>query len=63
MPSSILCNALGSAFVPDNPHFPGHYPTSSGARTGLFVAEWSKLFVAVPHRGVQRAEVLVYQMK
>jgi hypothetical protein len=40
-----------------------HYPTAPGARTGLFVPEWSKLFVAVPHRGQQRAEVLVYQTK
>jgi DNA-binding beta-propeller fold protein YncE len=40
-----------------------HYPTAAGARTGLFVPEWSKLFVAVPHRGEQRAEVLVYQTK
>jgi DNA-binding beta-propeller fold protein YncE len=41
----------------------GHYPTAAGARTGLFVPEWSKLFVAVPHRGEQRAEVLVFETK
>jgi DNA-binding beta-propeller fold protein YncE len=40
-----------------------HIPTASGARTGLFVADWSKLFVAVPHRGEQRAEVLVFETK
>jgi len=40
-----------------------HIATAAGARTGLFVPEWSKLFVAVPHRGEQRAEVLVYQTK
>jgi hypothetical protein len=40
-----------------------HYPTAPGARTGLFVPEWSRLFVAVPHRGEQRAEILVYQTK
>jgi DNA-binding beta-propeller fold protein YncE len=39
------------------------YATAAGARTGLFVPEWSKLFVAVPARGPQRAEVLVYQTK
>jgi DNA-binding beta-propeller fold protein YncE len=39
----------------------GHYTTAPGARTGLFVPEWLKLFVAVPHRGEQRAEILVYQ--
>ncbi len=35
-------------------------PTSGGARTGLFVPELGKLFVAVPHRGSQRAEIRVY---
>lgn len=39
------------------------YPTAPGARTGLFVQEWGKLFVAVPHRGRQHAEVLVFEMK
>jgi hypothetical protein len=34
--------------------------TSSGARTGLFVPELGKLFLAVPHRGAQRAEIRVY---
>ncbi len=40
-----------------------HIATAPGARTGLFVPQWSKLFVAVPHRGEQRAEVLVYVVK
>jgi len=40
-----------------------HIPTASGARTGLFVPDWGKLFVAVPHRGEQRAEVLVFEVK
>ena len=35
-------------------------PTSGGARTGLFVPELGQLFVAVPHRGSQRAEIRVY---
>ncbi len=35
-------------------------PTSGGARTGLFVPELGKLFLAVPHRGAQRAEIRVY---
>jgi DNA-binding beta-propeller fold protein YncE len=34
--------------------------TASGARTSLFVADLKRLFVAVPHRGGQRAEVQVY---
>ena len=37
--------------------------TAPGARTGLFVPEWEELFVAVPHRGEQRAEILVYGTK
>jgi DNA-binding beta-propeller fold protein YncE len=41
----------------------GHYATVPGARTGLFVPEWGKLFVAAPHRGEHRAEVLVYDVK
>ena len=38
-----------------------HFATAPGARTGLLVPEWGKLFVAVPHRGEQRAEILVYE--
>ncbi len=37
-----------------------HIATAPGARTGLFVPEWRKLFVAVPRHGNQSAEVLVY---
>lgn len=40
-----------------------HLATAAGARTGLFVPDWGKLFVAVPHRGEQRAEVLVFEAK
>jgi hypothetical protein len=40
-----------------------HYPTVPGARTGLFVPDWGKLFVAVPRRGEQRAEVLVFEAR
>ena len=36
--------------------------TAPGARTGLFVPELSKLFLAVPHRGAQAAEVRVYEV-
>jgi hypothetical protein len=39
------------------------YPTPSGTRTGLFVADWGKLFAAVPHRGQQGSEILVYEAK
>lgn len=38
-----------------------HIATAPGARTGLFVPDWGKLFIAVPHRGKQRSEVLLYE--
>jgi hypothetical protein len=47
---------------------PNHYEhvgrtsTASGARTGLFVPAFDRLFVAAPHRGSQAAKVLVYQI-
>jgi hypothetical protein len=37
--------------------------TAEGARTGLFVTERDTLFVAVPHRGSQRAEIRAYQIE
>jgi hypothetical protein len=37
--------------------------TASGARTGLFVPTWNKLFVAVPRQTVQRSQVLVFETK
>jgi hypothetical protein len=40
-----------------------HLATAPGARTGLFVPDWGNLFVAVPHRGEQRMEILVYEAK
>jgi len=35
-------------------------PTAPGARTALFVPELDRLFLAVPHRGAQRAEVRIF---
>jgi DNA-binding beta-propeller fold protein YncE len=37
-----------------------HIATAAGARTSLFVAEQNRLFLAVPHRGTQKAEIRVY---
>jgi len=37
--------------------------TADGARSGLFVPERDALFVAVPHRGSQRAEIRRYQIE
>ena len=39
----------------------GKIETSPGARTSLFVPELRRLFVAVPHRGKQGAEVRVFE--
>jgi YVTN family beta-propeller protein len=36
-------------------------PTAAGARTALFVPSLSRLYLAVPHRGTQVAEVRVYE--
>jgi YVTN family beta-propeller protein len=36
--------------------------TSPGARTGLFVPELAQLFVAVPHRGGQNAELRILEV-
>ena len=38
-------------------------PTAAGTRTGLFVPEWSRLYIAVPHRASQAAELRVYVVK
>jgi len=35
-------------------------PTGSGARTSLFVLEFKRLFVALPHRGSQSCALLVF---
>jgi protein-tyrosine-phosphatase len=38
-----------------------HIPTAPGARTSLFVPDLNRLYLAVPHRGAQQAEIRVYQ--
>jgi DNA-binding beta-propeller fold protein YncE len=37
--------------------------TAPGARTALFASEQGRLYLAVPHRGAQRAEVRVYEVR
>ncbi len=46
----------------DATHFTrlAHIPTAAGARTSLFVPELKRLYLAVPHRGAQQAEIRVY---
>jgi hypothetical protein len=41
----------------------GKVDTAKGARTGFFVADRDELFVAVPHRGSQQAEIRAYQIE
>jgi hypothetical protein len=40
----------------------GSVPTAAGGRTSLYVADLGRLFVAVPHRGSQQAEIRVYDV-
>jgi hypothetical protein len=37
-------------------------PTAAGARTALWVPERGRLYLAVPHRGAQGAEIRVYEV-
>jgi len=39
-----------------------HIATAAGARTSLFVPDLNRLFLAVPHRGSQRAQIRVYDV-
>jgi DNA-binding beta-propeller fold protein YncE len=48
---------------PDHYERVGRIPTAPGARTGLFVQAFNRLYVAAPHRGLQSARVLVYEIK
>jgi len=40
-----------------------HVPTAAGARTSLFVPDEGRLYLAVPHRGAQKAEVRVFETR
>jgi len=40
-----------------------HVATAAGARTSLYVAEQSRLYLAVPHRGSQKAEIRIYEAR
>ncbi len=46
---------------PDHYEPAGEVSIAQGARTSLFVAETDTLYVAVPHRGSQQAEVRVFE--
>jgi DNA-binding beta-propeller fold protein YncE len=49
----------------DSNRFPriAHMPTAAGARTSLFVPDQNRLYVAVPHRGSQKAEIRIYEAR
>jgi len=47
---------------PDHYESVGRITTAVGARTGLFLQNSNRLYVAVPHRGPQAAKVLVYSL-
>jgi DNA-binding beta-propeller fold protein YncE len=38
-------------------------PGAAGGRTSLFVAEQHRFYLAVPHRGAQKAEIRVYDVR
>jgi len=40
-----------------------HITTAAGARTGLWVADTNRLYVAAPHQNEQQAEILVYELQ
>jgi DNA-binding beta-propeller fold protein YncE len=40
-----------------------HIATAGGARTSLFVPELTRLYLAVPHRGNQKAEIRIYEAR
>lgn len=48
--------------TPDRYRLIANVQTAPGARTAYFVAATRHLYVAVPHRGAQRAEIRVYEM-
>ena len=40
-----------------------HVGTAAGARTSLWVPEQARLYLAVPHRGSQKAEIRIYEAR
>ncbi|MBI3952139.1 MAG: hypothetical protein HY314_16955 [Acidobacteria bacterium] len=46
----------------DHYNLVGKTQTASGARASLFVPELDRLYLAVPHRRTQKAEIRVYEV-
>jgi len=40
-----------------------HVRTADGARTSLFVPDEHRLYLAVPHRGAQKAAIHIYEVR
>ena len=40
-----------------------HVATAAGARTSLLVADRNRLYLAVPHRAAQKAEIRIYEVR
>ena len=49
----------------DSTHFDriGHISTAAGSRTSLFVPALKRIYLAVPHRGAQPAEIRAYEVQ
>jgi DNA-binding beta-propeller fold protein YncE len=47
----------------DNYQLVTRVPTVSGARTGLWLPELNRLYVAIPQHGTQQAEIRVYELQ
>jgi DNA-binding beta-propeller fold protein YncE len=68
-PSKRVFVSCGAGFLDvfdaasPTPKRTGKVATAAGARTCLYVPDLGKLFLAVPHRGSQQAEVRVYKTR
>jgi hypothetical protein len=40
-----------------------HVPTATGARTSLFIPAQNRLYLAIPRRSIQNAEIRVYDVR
>jgi len=50
-------------FIGERPRRTAHLSSAAGARTSLFVPALGRLYLAVPHRGSQAAEVRVFETR
>jgi hypothetical protein len=52
----VITQADANTYVVD-----GQVPTAAGARTAFFIPDTGMLYMAVPHRGSQKAELRVFR--